>query len=169
MEWIALATLILAFASAICGLYQWRYGNKTRRAEFITQIIEKLRFDKEIVEVMTLVDYGEETWYDDEFHNGGELEEKIDKLFSYLNHICYLNQNGLLSDKEIGAFKYELTRVCRSSHAQAYLWNLYHFSKTQDTICSFDNLIMYMRKNTFSENENIRFDNPKSKDKRLNF
>jgi len=86
-DWIALVSLIVGAIGGVFALWQWRIGNKVKRAEFVNQIIEKLRFDPEMVETMDMIDYDEFHWYDAKFHSSGGTETKIDKLFSYLTYI----------------------------------------------------------------------------------
>lgn len=43
-------------------------------------------------------------WYNDNFHDSGELERKMDKTFSHFSYICYLYKTKLLSDAEFEFF-----------------------------------------------------------------
>ena len=128
-QMISLITLVFAVVGGVFALMQWVNMNKIKRAEFINQIIEKLRFDKEMVETMYMIDY-DLTWYNQDFHGTeSELEYKVDKILSYLSYICYLESTGNIKKREFGVFKYELNRTCKSPCVQNYLWNIYHFSK----------------------------------------
>lgn len=148
VEYILSAVSILLVAVGGFFSYgQWDKANKTKRAEFIKEILTQLRFDQEMSRVVKMIDY-EDGWYGAEFHNGEkELEDSVDKLLSYLSYVCYLKEEGHLTDKEFGILRYELIRVCNSRDIQSYLWNLYHFSKSQGTECSFRYLIDYGEKN----------------------
>lgn len=165
-------TLLSIFLGIIGGIFayqQWRYANKTKRAEFINQIINKLRFDDEFANTMSVIDYNL-TWYDENFHeNVNGLECKVDKVFSYLSYICYLRNGNHISKKEFSALEYEINRACISPSSQSYFWNLFHFSKKCNAKCSFQSLIDYGIKNALIDE--AEFMNPKSKQyiKRLNF
>jgi len=140
-NWLTLISLLFVVIGATFALYQWKKNLKIKRAEFINQILEKLRFDKELAEIMYIIDYNQ-TWYNIEFHNS-ELESSIDKLFSYLDYICYLKDTKNITETEFKIFQYEIHRVCISVSTKLYLWNLYHFSKKNKTTCSFQYLIDY--------------------------
>jgi hypothetical protein len=146
-NWLTLISLFFVVSGGFFVYLQWRKNLKIRRAEFIAQILEKLRFDKKLIETMYMVDYNQ-NWYDDSFHNNNnELEKSIDTLFSYLDYVCYLENNANISKKEFKIFQYEINRVCVSKSTKQYLWNLYHFSKKNGTDCSVQFLVNYGIKN----------------------
>ena len=140
---IGLLSLILIVVGGIFALVQWISTNRIKRAEFINQIIEKLRFDPEMSETMQMIDY-DSMWYKESFHNSSNDDEnRVDRLLSYLTYICYIKDIGFLHKKEFAILEYELCRICTSPSVCAYLWNLYHFSKNNNTKCSFQYLIDY--------------------------
>lgn len=142
-NWLSLGSILIIIIGGFFALIQWVASNKIKRAEFINQIIEKLRFDRNMVDTMYMIDYNY-NWYGLTFHNSNnELEFSIDKLLSYLSYICYLRSTGNIKKKEFKILQYELNRVCISPCVQTYLWNLYHFSKKNKTICTFKDLIDY--------------------------
>ena len=140
-NWLTLTSLGFAAIGGGFIYWQWLKSVKIRRAEFINQIIEKLRFDKELTAITYIVDY-QQDWYNNSFHNS-DLECSIDKLFSYVDYICYLKTTRNISDTEFKIFQYEIHRICVSYSSKVYLWNLYHFSKRNNTTCSFQYLIDY--------------------------
>lgn len=140
---ISLFTFVFAVVGGVFALVQWVTMNNIRRAEFINQIIDKLRFDKEMVETMYMIEY-DFTWYNERFHGSeSNLEYKIDKILSYLSYICYLESTGNIKKREFRVFKYELNRTCKSPCIQNYLWNIYHFSNINESSCPFEYLINY--------------------------
>jgi hypothetical protein len=139
--YLSLISLLVLVAGGIVALMQWKAEIKTRRSEFIYQIINHLRFDEQTVQTMYTIDYGV-IQYDENFHHGGShLEHSVDKLLSCLDYICYLGSTRNISKKEFKIFRYEISRTCACQPIQSYLWNLYHFSKRNKTECSFQNLI----------------------------
>jgi hypothetical protein len=138
---LTLLSLIVATFVALFAIAQWRNSIKLKRAEFLNQIIEKLRFDDDIAHTMYLVEYSAD-WYSASFH-GGNLESAIDKLFGYMSYICYLRSMGNIKEPEFEVLSYEIHRTCSSPSAETYLWNLYHFSAQTGTSCTFNNLIEY--------------------------
>ena len=140
---LSIIAIILSIAGGIFAYRQWTVSNKTKRTELIKQVMEQLRFDKEMVDTMYLVEY-DDTWYDDNFHNrDDDLEYRIDKLLSYLSYICYLKTENHINNKEFRILRYEVNRVCTSPCVQTYLWNLYHFSREEGVDCSLQYLIDY--------------------------
>ena len=102
-NWLTLTSLIFIAFGGGFALWQFSKSTRIKRAEFLNQIIEKLRFDENLKTMMYVVDYNQ-NWYDaDKFHNRKCTEFKI----------C----------------QYEINRVCASVSTKIYLWNLYHFSK----------------------------------------
>lgn len=51
-NWLTLISIIFAGIAGSFVYWQWRKNVKTKRAEFINQIIEKLRFDKNLINTM---------------------------------------------------------------------------------------------------------------------
>ena len=161
-DYLSLVSIILVIGGGFFTYRQWAASNKTKRAEWLTQIIEKLRFDEEMVQAMNTIDY-DHAWYGADFHDENKkLEYQIDKLLSYLTYICYLKEMKSLSEKEFKLLRYEVNRACGSKQVQYYLWNLYHFSQAEGTECSFQYLIDYGIENrllddTFLDSQSSRF------------
>jgi hypothetical protein len=153
----------------IFALFQLNFSEKLKKAEFLDKIINIIRFDKENAETMYIIDY-ESGWYKEEFHHSDndDLEWKIDKLLSYCDYVCYLYSTKNITEKEFRILEYEINRICSSRDAQAYLWNLYHFSKKRNSDCSYMYIINYGIKkkiiaDDFKSNSKNLFE------KRLNF
>ena len=146
-------SIIITVLGAVVALYQWYVSNKIKKAEFLHQINEKLRSDEIMVKAFYEIEYGHK-WYDESFHNGKNgWEPKIDRLFMFLNYICYLRAQKIISENEFSILRYCVERVCSSVEAQSYLWNLYHFSKSQGSMLSFKNLLEYAFENDLVPNE----------------
>lgn len=140
---IELISVVLIAIGGFFALFQWFSANRIKRTEFINQIIERLRFDEEMVATMYMIEY-DHSWYGESFHDGTNgNEERIDRFLSYLSYICYIKKMRAIHKKEFSILEYELLRTCSSPSVCAYLWNLYHFSKKQGTKCSFQYLIEY--------------------------
>ena len=166
---LSLFSIVLVIIGGLFAYKQWVYSNKTKRADFINQIINNLRFDKEIAETINMIDYSNK-WYDESFHNNKNgLEYKVDKTLSYLSYICYLIKEKHISKNDFVILEYEINRTCLSYAVECYLWNLYHFSISQKSKCSFQYLIDYGIQNKLIDE--TEFANPQSKKytKRLNF
>lgn len=160
---------LFAVTGGVFALFQWISANKTKRAELINLINEKLRFDQEMVEAIRMVEY-DDLWYTYSFHNSQNgTEARIDKLLSYLSYICYIKQMGVIRKKEFTIFEYSLNRTCSSWAVQKYLWNLYHFSKSQGTKCSYQFLIDYGIKNKLIDKKSFMDPRPGVFPKYLNF
>jgi len=167
------ATIIGGVAAAIFAIIQWRKSNKIRQAEFINQLITKIRSDKDIAKTIYMIEYDKE-WYNNEFHGKSDKEIEIDSLFSFFTYICYLHDTKNIQDDEFRIFEYEIKRVCSNKQAQTYLWNLYHWSKQHlKESFSFQNLLKYLLNEVLNAEGKKRFESSDSKvsgyTKRLNF
>jgi hypothetical protein len=156
-DWISLASVIMVFLGAVWAFIQWQHSIKLKKSEFILQFVKELRYDKEIVNTMYIIEY-DPNWYNNDFH-GGKDEYNVDKFLSLLNYICYMRKMKLLSENEFKVLRYEIRRTCISPSAQSYLWNLYHFSRKMSSPCSFEYLIDYGLGNNYFYPE---FANPNS-------
>lgn len=145
---ISILTFIPVIVGGTFGIIQWRESIKIKRAEYIEQLTAKLRSDPDIREIIYKIDYNEK-WYTEEFHNGGELERKVDKTLSYFSYICYLHKIHLISNKGFNFFKYEVDRCLMNKQVQDYLFNLYHFSSKFNSPFSFAHLFKYGEDNIF--------------------
>ena len=148
-NWLTIISLIFVLIGGGFALLQFYSNVKIKRAKFINKILEKIRFDKDIVETMYIITYNEKEWYNDDFHNNKQLEESVDKFFAYLDYICYLKLTRILFKQDFKIFKYIINRVCLCYSTQTYLWNLYNFSKKHNSECSFQNLVNYGINNKF--------------------
>lgn len=74
-------SVILVILGGIFGYYQWRKSVLLKRAGYINDLIEKIRTDEYIKDVVYMFDYNKK-WYSESFHQSGELELKIDKTSS---------------------------------------------------------------------------------------
>ncbi|MDE6288694.1 MAG: hypothetical protein K2M00_07930, partial [Muribaculaceae bacterium] len=101
----SILALVVALGGFIFSIFQWRKSIKIRRAEFINQLIEKLRFDKTLSETIYKLEYSCDGWYDSSFHHS-PFELQIDRLFSYLDYICYLKDIHNISEVEFKIFRY---------------------------------------------------------------
>ena len=139
MEWLGVISLAFTAIGGVFIFIQWKKSLKTKRAEFIYQIMDKLLTDKDLLDATYQLEYDLD-WYDESFHQEN-TENKIDKLLFFINYLCYLRSSGNISEKEFDTFRYQVHRVCIS--CQKYLWNLYHFSRKNDARCPFQLIIDY--------------------------
>ena len=143
-------SLLLAMIGSFFAYFQWRKGVLLKRADYINELIEKIRSDDEIREVIYMIDYGEQ-WYSREFHLSSELEKKVDKTLSYFSYICYLKKQKIISFTEFAFFEYQIERILNNNQIIDYLYNLYHFSNGFNSAISFKYLFEYgEKKNKFN-------------------
>lgn len=144
----------LSFLSIIIGgvfaLYKWNTSLKLKRSEYIKELFDNIRTNPQIVFYKFEYD---EPWYNRDFHNSGELEEKIDYTLSYFSYICYLKDNNIIGNSEFKYFKYELERILNNIGFKCYMYNLYHFSKKIKQPISFVNLFKYAKRNKYFDKE----------------
>ena len=153
-EWIEAHQVMLTLLASLIGggfvLFQWRKQIGIRRSEFTYQILNELRRNKEITQTSYMIEYGNFD-YTPAFHGDRELEQKIDELLSILNYTCYLLKSKSICKRDFSIFRYRVVWILKSQDIQAYLWNLYHWCKFNQTPCSFQYLIdMGIREKLFS-------------------
>jgi len=142
-NWLSLISIILVAIGGFFAWHQWRVSNRIRRAEFINRIIETLRFDKGMAEMMYMIEY-EKDWYTKnmDFHdNPSGIKFKADKLLSYFEYICYLKKTKNITRKEFGVLQYDIDAACLSSDVQDYLRFLSEVST--ETKHPYPNLLAY--------------------------
>lgn len=138
----SIISVILIMIGGIFSCYQWRKDVILKRAGYINEMIEKIRTDKYIKDVVYMFDY-DDKWYSERFHGSGKLELKVDKTLSYFSYICYLKRKRIISKAEFDFFKYEIHRILENDQVQDYLYNVYHFSNKNDTHMTFIYLFEY--------------------------
>lgn len=159
--------LIFSALSAFFALFQWRQSYKLKRAECLKEALSKIRDDKEFAIVLYDIDYGE-NWYTENFISDHTNEQKFDAVFAYFDYLCKLKNKHILSKSEFRVFEYRISRMANNDSFLDYMFNLYHFSKTNDKDISFYHLLTYLRKKKLLDDD---FWNANSKQyvKRLNF
>lgn len=75
--------------------------------------------DPDIRDAYYLVEYGEFV-YDHSFH-GSSNEKQIDRLLSFVDLVCDLFAQGIITEHEMSFFKYEFTRIHQNANVQGYL------------------------------------------------
>lgn len=139
---ISIIGLFIAAVGVIIALVEFCRSNKTRRAEFVHRIWSDIVYNKEMMDVLYHFDYSEFK-YDNSFHSS-DVESKVDAFLSTLSYVCYLNIHvKALTKKDLECFDYYLTRTLANKDIQAYLFNIYHFTKKCNTECSYKHLIEY--------------------------
>ena len=154
---ISFLSLIAVIVGGCFGYYQWQKSIKIKRAEYLNELTEKIRTDPDISEVVYILDYNQK-WYDDSFHESGELERKVDKTLSYFSYICYLFENKLITKNEFAFFKYEIDRILVNYSTIRYFYNIYHFSNKHGNPMTFKFLFNYGEKSNIFDSEfyNVR-------------
>lgn len=132
-DWADVIEAVFVVFGGAFALCRWRRNSKVRKSEYLNSLMDKLRSDDDMKETLKEFEYNA-SWYTSDFHKGEcGLEQKVDKLLQYYTYICYLQNNGLLNDKEFLLFKYEIKHTLFNYGVQDYLYNIYHFSKRMNT------------------------------------
>lgn len=146
-KYISILTLSFVVIGGGFAWFQWRQTTKLKRAEFINQLTEKIRSDKDICKTILLFDY-DHAWYTAAFHNGDDGQERvIDKTLSYFSYICYLRSNRLITKTDFKFFLYEVTRIRQNRSVINYLYNLHHFARKLGCPMTFQYLLDYCKPN----------------------
>lgn len=147
----SLVTLFFAVAGGIFALVKWNKDTLLQRSEKVNELLERIRSDKDMTRCIHLFDY-ETAWYDGKFH-GGAIEKSVDRTLSYLSYICYLREERILKKKEFDFFRYELVRTVSNRDVQDYLYNVYHFSKFNNSPMTFEYLYRFAQKEGFLDKQ----------------
>jgi len=152
----SILTFLTIVISGIFALCKWTKQMKMKRAEYIKDLTTEIRTSPHMA--FDVFEYGKE-WYGLDFHDGSDIEERVDYTLSVFSYICYLRKQDLLNNAEFNCFKYELARILTNPHFQQYFYNLYHFSRSQNQPMTFLYLFEYAKENGYLDSE---FYNPKS-------
>ncbi len=159
-EFLNVLTIILSVTGGIVALFQWNDSNKLKRAEYVNALFKEFNSNPNVKQVLYRIDYGDDNkWYDENFHNSGELEQSTDMALNYYSYICYLYETKLIKRKEFEFYRYQVERILKDKQVQNYLYNVFHNSKYYNDEMSFSYLFRYGEKNKFFDDE---FYNPLS-------
>jgi hypothetical protein len=122
---ISIADLINAFllAVAVIGIYftycEAKQTRKTQKATFFKDLYSTMYSDNDIRKAYYQIEY-DEFVYGPNFH-GSTNEPLIDRLLSFTDLVCYLYDQTMLTEHEMGFFKYEFLRIYADENIQKYL------------------------------------------------
>ena len=155
----AISVIIVAFGGSL-GYRQWKQAKAIKRADYLNTLVEKIRTDKDIGEMIYILDYNP-NWYSPSFHNSGEFERKMDKTLSYFSYICYLYKQKLIKKQEFEFLRYSIERILMNRSTVNYFYNIYHFASKYTVPTTFKCLFEYGQdKGMFRES----FYDPQSKE-----
>jgi hypothetical protein len=124
---INVALLVVAIIGIFLTYRQIRIGYKTQKATFFKEIYSTMFSDPDIRNAYYQIEYDEFT-YDSEFH-GSENEKLIDRLLSFVDLVCELYNQKVITEREMSFFHYEFIRIYKNKNVQAYLKFLKKFYK----------------------------------------
>lgn len=159
---ISIISTVFILFGGLFTFMQWKKSTRIKRADYINELTEKIRTDKDIKNTIYLFEYGTE-WYSQEFHGSGELECQVDKTLSYFSYICYLSKQRIITKKEFMFFKYELEHLLMNSQVLDYLYNIYHYANGINEPLTFYYLFEYGKNSRMFDED---FYNPQSWKKR---
>ena len=120
---IADITNIVLLLVAIIGIfftyYQIKQGFKTQRAVFFKELYLTLFSDEVIRKAFYQIEY-DRFVYDASFH-GSSSEKTIDRLLSFIDLVCEIYEQKVITKREMSFFKYEIIRVYMNDNIQNYL------------------------------------------------
>ncbi len=141
--------IITGSVGFIISVIEFIKSNRIKRAQYLKDVLDKLRTDTFNTDIEYLLEYDVEerkSWYNEKFHHS-DLEKKMDRFLSNINYFCYLRNQKIIGKREFKFLRYEIERVCLNEQVQAYLWNLYHYSLQYTSDCPFQQIIDYGIKN----------------------
>lgn len=164
--------IIIAILGLITAIFQWNRSIKVRKAEFVDSVNNRFRHDKNITDIIYLIDRGKFI-YTADFHkiedeNSSIITEgKLDALLSTLNYICYLRKTGKFNREAFSFYEYSIVWVCKYDDIKNYLWNMYRVahlqyddvSKENECSCSFEFLIKFCLEKRIIDDKDDFFNN----------
>jgi hypothetical protein len=117
--------LIVAIIGIAFTYRQIRESHKTQKATFFKDLYSTMFSDPDVRNAYYQIEYGDFT-YDENFH-GSSNEKLIDRLLSFVDLVCDLYAQGIITEHEMSFFKYEFTRIYQNPNVQGYLEFLKNF------------------------------------------
>lgn len=111
--------LVLAAVALIFTYLQVRANTRTNRAIFFKELYLTMFSDSDMRDAFYKIEY-DQFVYSEKFHKSPE-EKAIDRLLSFVDLICNLYYQGLLTSNEMKSFSYELKRIYENSNVSGYL------------------------------------------------
>jgi len=137
---------------AVIGIFLTRKqimeNKKIQKATFFKDLYSTMFSDPEIRNAYYRIEY-EDFTYDSSFHASKE-EKEFDRLFSFIDLICDLYSQGILSKHEMSFFKYEFKRIYNNHNVKSYLFFLTDFYISNNVgTTPFPKFIAYCKENSF--------------------
>ena len=123
-------SIIAALVGGFTALLQYIKQNKRKRADLLSEIVNKMRSDPDIRAVISSIEKGSFKYGESFYHYLDEDEAKTDKTLEYLSFFCYMKNSHLIGEKEFSFVEYEIRVVVSNREIQKYLYNLYHYAKS---------------------------------------
>ncbi|CAG0940896.1 hypothetical protein BROC_01205 [Candidatus Brocadiaceae bacterium] len=117
--------LFVAIIGIVFTAHQIRESHKTQKATFFKDLYSTMFSDQDVRNAYYQIEYGDFT-YDENFH-GSSNEKLIDRLLSFVDLVCDLYAQGIITEHEMSFFKYEFTRIYQNPNVQGYLEFLKNF------------------------------------------
>ena len=141
-SWAELFGVVFTIIAGVWTLWQWRKDRRDRCADIYGQLLS-IFTDNDIFHAFSeLIDYNEIREVDLEKSKecrDGRME-RLDKVLLFLNQVCYLRENLMMSEKEVQTFRYPLLRTLTNETVLSYIEGL---QRDIDKDFMFDSLMAY--------------------------
>ena len=142
-----IAVLSLVRVGNIIALY---YNYQQKEAEFTNESLNRLRFNKDMIKTLSIID-SEEQWFCDELYDNKKRNRKrkgiINKYLTYLAYTCYLRERKYIGNQEL-VFAASMIHILFSKNvSQNALWNLHHYCDKYERPNVLEYLIKYGNEN----------------------
>lgn len=144
--------LIISLILPTIGVLKWIKNLSLIPAKHINELAEKIRTDKDIEDIIYLIEY-DIKWYNESFHGNKCIERAVDKTLVYFTHAIYLRKKRIIGKKEFVFFEYNIKRMLSNLQMEDYFYNLYHFSEKKNLPFPFKSLLEYAEKNRLFDND----------------
>ena len=111
--------LIVGVIGIFLAYRQIKDGYKTQKATFFKDLYSTMFSDPDIRTAYYQIEY-DKFIYDDNFH-GSQNEKHLDRLLSFVDLVCDLYNQKMITKHEMQFFKYEFLRVYQNENVRGYL------------------------------------------------
>ena len=122
---LGLLASVAIIISAAFAIFQWKKTKRFNGVKHIQQLRADLYNDNEIIETFYMFERNEQ-WYTPDFHKTNEVQRKVDKTLSVLEHACFLRMNKYIDKNQFTIIQYQVEKTLSNIQVQAYLHSFKH-------------------------------------------
>ena len=139
--------LFIAVLGVFLTLYQVRQNYKIGKATFFKDLYSSMFADKDVRKAYYQIEQGVFKYDLNNFH-GSDDEIVIDRLLSFIDLVCDLYGQGVITKHEMKFFRYQFKRIYKNEAIQDYLGILKTiYKKHNANVDPFPSFVSYCKEN----------------------